>query len=240
MATGRVEEFASMELPSSVAALLIAAFAILPGVPGERIYTMLVGWDWREDKWWRTLRLLAFSLAGLSTYAIVAPLLSAPVPVYISPQAMELLRPDQIGRLGIAFLGHSAGAATCGIAAGYAVRLLARLTSRSAYSSAWDHFIKSCARSRWVTVGLTNGQAYAGYIDTADVSVAATERDIILREPALYDETANTYRATLYQTMFLLGSTIASIAAVSDLPGDQRITSAGEDLFRKEMSNGEQ
>lgn len=55
-----------MELPNSVSALLIAAFAILPGVPGERIYTMIVGWDWREDKWWRTLRLLAFSLAGLS------------------------------------------------------------------------------------------------------------------------------------------------------------------------------
>jgi hypothetical protein len=55
-----------MELPNSVVALLIAAFAILPGVPGERLYTMLVGWDWREDKWWRTLRLLAFSLVGLS------------------------------------------------------------------------------------------------------------------------------------------------------------------------------
>ena len=45
-----------MELPNSVVALLIAAFAILPGVPGERLYTILVGWDWREDKWWRTLR----------------------------------------------------------------------------------------------------------------------------------------------------------------------------------------
>lgn len=228
----------SMELPTSVAALLIAAFAILPGVPGERIYTMLVGWDWREDKWWRTLRLLAFSLAGLSAYAIVAPLLSAPAPAYIAPRAMELLRPDQIGRLAVAFLGHGAGAAACGIAAGYAVRLLAHLTSRSAYSSAWDHFINSCARSRWVIVGLTNGEVYAGYIDKADVSVAATERDIILREPALYDATEHTYRATIYQTMFLLGNTIASIAAVTDPRGDERITSAGEELFDEETNNG--
>jgi hypothetical protein len=91
-----------------------------------------------------------------------------------------------------------------------------------------------------VTVGLTNGEVYAGYVDKADVSVTASERDIILREPALYDETEKTYRATPYQTMFLLGSTIASIAAVSDSRGDERITSAGEDLFSEETSNGDE
>src|SRR3954447_11002757 len=111
-----------MELPNSVSALLIAAFAILPGVPGERIYTMIVGWDWREDKWWRTLRLLAFSLAGLSAYAIIALLVSAPLPAYVSPHAMEVLHPEQIGPLAIAFLGHVAGAAICGLAAGYTMR----------------------------------------------------------------------------------------------------------------------
>lgn len=231
-------KIASMELPSSVAALLIAAFAILPGVPGERIYTMLVGWDWREDKWWRTLRLLAFSLVGLSTYAIFAAFIGSPLPAYISPHALEGLLPGQITGLAVAFLGHIVGAALSGVAAGYAVRGLARLTSRSAYSSAWDHFINSCARSRWVTVGLSNGQVYAGYIDKADVSVAASDRDIILREPALYDEAANLYRATPYQTMFLLGSTIASIAAVTDPRGDKRITRAGEDLFASEATSG--
>ena len=75
-----------MELPDRVAAVLIAAFAILPGVPGERLYTMLVGGDWREDKWWRTLRLLAFSLVGLAAYAIIAHLIRTPSPTYISPK----------------------------------------------------------------------------------------------------------------------------------------------------------
>ena len=227
-----------MELPNSIAALLIAAFAILPGVPGERIYTTLVGWDWREDKWWRTLRLLTFSLVGLAAYAIVADLISAPMPAYVSPTALEHLRSDHLAVLGIAFLGHLTGAAICGLVSGYGIRLLARLTSRSAYSSAWDHFINSCAKSRWVTVGLTNGQVYAGYVDKADVSVAANERDIILREPALYDEAEKAYRTTPYQTMFLLGSTIASVAAVTDPGGDQRITSTGEDLFREETDDG--
>ena len=223
-----------MELPNSIAALLIAAFAILPGVPGERIYTTLVGWDWREDKWWRTLRLLAFSLAGLAAYAIVADLISAPMPVYVSPAALEHLKSEHLAALGIAFLGHVLGAAICGLVSGYGFRFLARLTSRSAYSSAWDHFINACAKSRWVTVGLTNGQVYAGYVDKADVSVAASERDIILREPALYDEVEKAYRTTPYQTMFLLGSTIASVAAVTDPRGDKRITATGEDLFREE------
>ena len=228
-----------MELPNSVAALLIAAFAILPGVPGERIYTMLVGWDWREDKWWRTLRLLAFSLVGLSAYAVFAAAVGMPMPTYVSPAVLERLPPVQIAALAIAFLGHVIGAAACGLTAGYCVRLLARITSRSAYSSAWDHFINSCAKSRWVTVGLTNGQVYAGYVDKADVSVAASDRDMILREPALYDEGKKIYRTTPYQTMFLLGSTIASIAAVTDPGGDKRITTAGEDLFGEETNGAE-
>jgi hypothetical protein len=228
-----------MELPNSVSALLIAAFAILPGVPGERIYTMIVGWDWREDKWWRTLRLLAFSLAGLSAYAIVASFVSAPLPAYISPHAMEVLRPEQIGPLAIAFLGHLAGAAICGGGAGYAIRVLARLTSLSVYFSAWNHFINSCSRGRWVTIGLTNGQVYAGYIDKADLSVAASERDIILREPALYDDVARAYRLTSYQTMFLLGSTIVSIAAIMDTQDDMRIASSRKDLFREETKSAQ-
>jgi len=206
-----------MELPTSVAALLIAAFAILPGVPGERIYTMLVGWDWREDKWWRTLRLLAFSLVGLSVYAIAAPVLSAPMPVYISPRAMELLRTNQVGQLAVAFLGHVVCAAFTGVAAGYAEKLVALLTARSEYSNAWDHFVNLSAKKQWVTVGLANGQVYAGYIDKADMSVAAAERDMILREPRLFDEKDRAFRVTRNKSMFLLGSTIVAVSVVRDL-----------------------
>ena len=89
-----------------------------------------------------------------------------------------------------------------------------------------------------MTVGLSNGQVYAGYVDKADVSVAASERDIILREPALYNEADGMYRTTPYQTMFRLGSTITSVAAVSDPRDDKRITSAGESLFREDKTSG--
>jgi hypothetical protein len=225
-----------MELPTTVAALLIAAFAVLPGVPGEKIYTLLVGWDWREDKWLRTLRILSFSLVGLAVYAIVAPMIGAPPPAYISPKSIEQMTAAQIAVFAAAFLGHVAGASMCGALAGLAIRIAARLTARSAYSSSWDHFMKACVRGRWVTVRLTTGETYAGFIDTADVSVAANERDVILREPAMYDEQRRTYRSLQYQTMFLLGSTLA---AVTDLSIDKRITRVGEELFQED-SHGSQ
>jgi len=85
---------------------------------------------------------------------------------------------------------------------------------------------------------LNNGDVYAGYVDKADVSVAATERDLILREPALYDQRLTRYRALGYQSLFLLGSTIASAAVVTDAAADQRITTIGESLFVEDNDDG--
>ena len=93
-------------------------------------------------------------------------------------------------------------------------------------------------KGHWVTVGLNNGDVYAGYIDKADVSVAATERDIILQEPALYDQQLKRYRTLQYQSLFLLGSAIASVAVVTDTAADKRITEIGESLFVEEVNDG--
>jgi len=223
-----------MELPNTLVGVVIAAFAILPGLPGEKVYSYFVGSDWREDKWARTLRLLAFSLFGLAFYSLVAPLLHMPLPQYVSAKALDQLAPAQIGIFAEAFAGHVLGATLIGFGAGGGSRLIARVGAGSAYSSAWDHFINSCVRSHWVTVGLTNGDVYAGYIDKADVSVTAAERDMILREPAAYDPDLKQYRTLQYQTMFLLGSTVASVAVVTDTAVDKRITGVGESLFVEE------
>jgi hypothetical protein len=228
----------AMELPSTLMGVLIAAFAVLPGLPGDKLYSFFVGSDWREDKWARTLRLLAFSLFGLAGYSLVAARIGAPMPQYVSAKALEQLSPGQLGTFGGAFLGHVCGATFFGLVAGFGTRLLARLSARSAYSSAWDHFINSSVKGHWVTVGLNNGDVYAGYIDKADVSVAATERDLILREPALYDQRLTRYRALGYQSLFLLGSTIASAAVVTDAAADQRITAIGESLFVEDKDDG--
>src|SRR5216684_1235357 len=126
-----------MELPNTVAGLLIAAFAILPGLPGDNLYSFFVGSNWREDKWSRTLRLLAFSLFGLAGYSFVASRVGAPLPQYISARALEQLAPSQLGTFSAAFLGHVCGATFVGLMAGLGTRLFARLSARSAYSSAW-------------------------------------------------------------------------------------------------------
>jgi hypothetical protein len=68
----------------------------------------------------------------------------------------------QIATFAEAFLGHVIGAALVALVAGSGSRLVARVAARSAYASAWDHFINACVKQHWVTVGLTNGDAYAG------------------------------------------------------------------------------
>lgn len=226
-----------MELPGTLTGVLIAAFAVLPGLPGERLYSFFVGSNWREDKWSRTLRLLAFSLFGLAGYALVATHIGAPLPQYISSKGLETLAPNQLGAFAAAFLGHVCGATFFGLLAGVGTRVLARVSARSAYASAWDHFIKSSVKNHWVTVGLNNGEVYAGYIGPADVSVAAAERDVILLEPALLDQATMRYRSLQYQSLFLLASTIASVAVIFDAATDKRMTRIGESPFAEEKND---
>jgi hypothetical protein len=228
----------AMELPGTMVGVLIAAFAVLPGLPGEKLYSFFVGSNWREDKWSRTLRLLAFSLFGLAGYALVATHIGAPVPQYISAKALEQLAPSQLGAFAAAFLGHVCGATFFGFLAGAGSRVIARLSATSAYSSAWDHFIKSSVKGHWVTVGLNNGEVYAGYIEAAESSVAAAERDLVLREPALYDQRLTRYRSLPYQSLFLLASTIGSVAVIFDAARDKRITRIGGSPFAEGGNDG--
>jgi Family of unknown function (DUF6338) len=138
----------------------------------------------------------------------------------------------------LSLLGHFAGAAVAGLAAGAAIRVIARVASATAYGNAWDHFIKSCVRHHWVTIGLQTGDVYAGYIDVADTSVAAGERDVVLREPAIYDADLKNYRFLEHQSLFLFGSTISSVAVLYEPNLDKRITKVGDSLFEKEAVDG--
>ena len=93
-------------------------------------------------------------------------------------------------------------------------------------------------KNHWVTVGLDNGDIYAGYIGRADVSVPAAERDLILQEPAVFDKRLMRYRSLQYQSLFLVGSTILSMAVITDAAADKRITPIGESPFVEETHNG--
>lgn len=226
------------EFASTLASILVLVFAVLPGVPGERLYRTLVGSDWREDQWQKTLRLLTFSLFGLALYASLAPLLHAPFPAYLSPALLEQSVKDEVSfrRTLLALLGHFAGSSAAGVLAGVGVRAIARMISASAYYSAWDHFVRHCAKDHWVVLTLQNGESYSGFIETADISVASSDRDVILREPALYDQEKNEYRASKYQSLFLPGPLLSSVATVYE-PTDKRIIPIGDTVFTKETRN---
>lgn len=232
-------ENACVEIPSSIAALVVAVFAILPGLPGEKVHQLLVGMDWREDKWQRTLRILFFSVVGLALYATFAPILRTPAPTYILPRTLQSVDANGLTTMGAALLGHVLAATMAGLLGGLFTRVLAIFISRSAYSSAWDHFVNACVKQHWVVVGLETGHAYLGYIDVADISVAGAERDIILREPAAYDEQLQRYRATPYQSLFFPGSIVSSVGVVTDPRIDKRVTSPGELLFDEGGSDGQ-
>src|SRR5258706_11105030 len=74
-----------MEMPATLTVLLIGVLGLLPGGPGDRCYRLLMGRDWREDRWQATLRVLGFSVAGLAIYNAVAPHLRLPPPPYLLP-----------------------------------------------------------------------------------------------------------------------------------------------------------
>lgn len=218
--------------------VLIAAFAVLPGLPGEKIYSFFVGSNWREDKWSRTLRLLAFSLFGLNRLRVrrnayrstvaaihlgqrIRTVESRPIRHVCSRIPRPRSRRDIFRVLGGRRHAHSRS--TVG-----QVRVLQRM----------GPFIRSCVKDHWVTVGFSNGEVYAGYIETAESSVAAAERDLVLREPALYDQRLMRYRSLPYQSLFLLASTIASVAVIFDAAKDKRITRIGESPFAEGGNDG--
>jgi hypothetical protein len=89
-------------------------------------------------------------------------------------------------------------------------------------------------KGHWVVIGLQNGESYSGYVDVADTSVGAQERDIILHEPAKFDDEKIEYRALKHQSLFIPGALVASVAVVHDPMLDKRIVPVGELVFPKE------
>jgi len=208
------------DISLTISGLLLLVFAILPGLPGERLYHLLVGANWREDHWQRVLRLLGFSLFGVTLYARIAPIVGAPPPPYLSPAVFQgsVADPNFIDTLAIALLGHFAASGLGGLLAGSITRVFARLFSATVHPSAWDHFIRDyCAKGQRIVVGLESGEYYSGLFDMADLSVSNSEREIVLREPAILRRDHAEYVAMGASCIFLSSKLIVSIA-IADKP----------------------
>ena len=125
-----------------------------------------------------------------------------------------------------------------GILAAWGIRLLAKISSATAYPAAWDDLVRTCAPKHWVIVGLTNGDVYAGKLKTADLSVSKDDRDIVLEEPCIFDKGINNYQSLNYQYLFIPSENLYSLAIIYSPETDKRLIPIGETLFIGENDNG--
>ena len=220
-------------MPTEISSLLILLLAVLPGIPGERIFVRFTGSNWREKEWESIIRVLIFSVLGLIIYSTLASLLKLPDPVYIFPSTFNTQNIDSINlsTISIAYLGHWLSSALTGLIFGYISHLISIKVPSLIIPSSWDIFIRKQVPNHWVIVSLINDNKYAGILSVVDSSVGPSERDIVLEEPAVYIELNNNYKALQYKSIFLPASLISSIAVVHDPDLDQRITQINTFIF---------
>lgn len=228
-------------MPNTIETLIILLFAVLPGIPAYSIYKTFFGADWRETEWEKVIKIIIFSLTGIIAYILVSTLIKLPPPIYIIPSTFDT------GTFGVASLlpialsltGHFITSSLIAFVVVMIIRLFGRWTPSTPYPAAWDDFIRKDVPGHWVVVRLVNSETYAGYIKNADTSVSQDERDIVLAEPALYNEKEKNYKTVPYQQLFLPASMISSIATVYEPENDKRITRIGSNLFPEDVDNAQ-
>ncbi len=226
-------------MPDSIVGVLIIIIAIFPGFIGDYIYRILVGVDWREKELRGIIRLVGFSVVGVTLYALVAELFKLPPPLHIFPATFSSISIDHanLSKIFIPYFGHLIGGSLSGLLSALGAKLLAKYSSHSAYPTAWDDFIRSYVQGHWVVLGLESGDVYAGKLRIADISSATDERDLVLEEPALYNPETKEYVATSYQYLFIKSKNLYSIAVVNEPESDKRIIPIGQTLFKQGGKN---
>ncbi len=213
--------------------LLVIVFAILPGIPAQRTFQAFFGSNWRQSDWDKTVGVILFSIAGLILYIILSSKIGLPPPIYVFPSSFypENFQIPALLPLAVSFLGHAASSEVFSLALVFTLKRVGRYLPNSPYPAAWDDFVRQDLPKHWIVVRLNSGEAYAGIIKYADISVNQKERDIVLSEPALFDNESKKFMAIPYQQLFLAANLVASIATVNNPESDKRITKVGSQLF---------
>jgi hypothetical protein len=217
-------------MPTTAAAALILAVAIIPGALGTYVYASLNGLHWRQSAADTVVRYLSFSVLGLVTYVLTANRFGWPPAAHVIPAeyASTDFGATTLPGLTWPYLGHLAGAALVGILAALGVRLLAFMTRQSHRPATWDTFVTKSVAGRWVVVTLTSGDVYVGVVDVAELGAAAEERDLILGKPGTLSAEGN-YEPTTFHAVFLPAGLIQNIAALAhpiDLPREHPTAAA--------------
>ncbi len=227
-------------MPTTMSSILIIVFAILPGWPAFLLYKKINGSKWNESEWIQFVNIVGLSLLGLILYNLFFPLAKFPPPIYILPNTFTLegFKLSILPSISISLITHTIFSLVSSFLIALVIRWFSGLVRSSVYPSAWDEFIRVNAKKHWVIVSLNNGDAYAGYISDANCSVPSVERDIVLNEPAKYDETEGNYFSLAYQNLYLSSESIISIATIFQ-EGDSRLSPIAHFLFEKESRSND-
>ena len=76
-------------MPSTINGLLIFLVALIPRVPGEPIYTNVVGLDWREDPFQRVVRITILITSIAVVYNPELDKRTTDVDAFVFPQNEE-------------------------------------------------------------------------------------------------------------------------------------------------------
>ena len=223
-------------LITTITGILIAIIAVLPGMPGEALFSHITGRSWLEKDLQHYARILGFSVAGLVGYGAISGTVSVmPLPIHILPgtYSPENLVPAAIPILSVGYIGHFAFSAVAGVVLGAGLRMIRRYFPKVVgQEDAWDKFVKTYAASRWVVVRLNSGDTYAGMLQQADIARDPDFRDIVIEEPAVFDERTKNYIATSYKFIYIRGDQLLFITALTneDEIAD-RLTVIGQPIF---------
>ncbi len=94
-------------MPVDLTALVILIVVLLPGAVGEWIYRSFVGVvNWRDNALNTTFRILGFSLAGATIYALIGGRLGLPPPNHLFPSVLSQFGPTTYLSFFVPLTGH--------------------------------------------------------------------------------------------------------------------------------------
>ncbi len=217
-------------VPTTLAAVLVTVFAIIPGAIGTYIYAAINGLHWRQAPATTAIRYLSFSVLGLFAYVLVAEWRGWPPAAHVIPATFsdDTFTAATLSGLVAPYLGHLVGAAVMGALAVVGVRVLSRFTRATVRPASWDSFISESVPKHWVVVTLTSSDVFVGQIEVADVNVAPEERDLVLTAVGTLDD-AGAYVPTAFHAMFLPAELVQNIATLRRPSDDESARTAPSD-----------
>lgn len=224
----------------TISALLILIFAVIPGILGNGIYELIIGSNWKEELFSKTVRIVGFSFFGLIFYILIGvQYFNLPVPIYIFPETYTAaqITNSQLIQAAQAWFMNFVVATLIAVIYAFSIKIVFRRFNITHLPDTWDKLVRSKVAEHWVVVNLKGGGSYLGMLESANISVDAKDRDILLLEPARYEPKINNYVAINVQYLFIAGSFISSVGTVPTST-DDRITQIGELIFTQRNGEG--